>query len=186
MRLGTWVMSGISILKDGISLIEYYGTDLDTLAEGDQVGVVRTSNDELIFYVNGESQGVAVMNIPKTLYALVNLYGKCVQVSITPPDSLEYSMNATHRVQNIDLPISIDVSVTTSPASIPLNSSQIGDFMDINDRLRFHNRCGSLVKLSPNSRTAERRRPLDEFNNGVVMTHRALKDNELFEIRIDK
>lgn len=27
---------------------------------------------------------------------------------------------------------------------------------------------------------------MDEFNNGVVMTHRPLKDNELFEIRIDR
>lgn len=61
-----------------------------------------------------------------------------------------------------------------------------GDFYDMNDRIRFHTRCGSLVKLSPNYRSAERRRPLDEFNNGVVMTHRPLKDNELFEIRIDK
>lgn len=65
-------------------------------------------------------------------------------------------------------------------------SSAAGDYYDMNDRLRFHTRCGSLVKLSPNCRSAERRRPLDEFNNGVVMTHRPLKDNELFEIRIDK
>ena len=35
-------------------------------------------------------------------------------------------------------------------------------------------------------RTAERRRPYDEFNNGVAMTHRPLKDGELFEIRIDR
>lgn len=54
------------------------------------------------------------------------------------------------------------------------------------DKLRFHDRCGSLVKLSNNNRTAERRRPLDEFNNGVVMTHRPLRDSELFEIRIDR
>ena len=69
--------------------------------------------------------------------------------------------------------------------SIPASSTTISDFYD-NDRLRFHTRCGSLVKLSPNCRSGERRRPLDEFNNGVVMTHRPLKDNELFEIRIDK
>lgn len=61
-----------------------------------------------------------------------------------------------------------------------------GSSTDSADRLRFHARCGSLVKLSANSRSAERRRPLDEFNNGVVMTHRPLRDNELFEIRIDK
>ncbi|XP_055383561.1 neuralized-like protein 4 isoform X2 [Condylostylus longicornis] len=204
MRTGTWVMSGISVLKDGMSLIEFYGTDLDSLAEGDQVGVMRTSKDELIFYINGESQGVAETNIPKTVWALINLYGRCVQVTVCPSDSLEYS-NAgagcianniglneasgtslqVSSTQSLDIPI--DVSVTTSNCSIPgATTSQIGDFIDMNDRLRFHTRCGSLVKLSPNYRTAERRRPLDEFNNGVVMTHRPLKDNELFEIRIDK
>ena len=26
---------------------------------------------------------------------------------------------------------------------------------------------------------------MDEFNNGVVMTNRPVKDNEMFEIRID-
>lgn len=55
-----------------------------------------------------------------------------------------------------------------------------------NDKLRFHERCGSLVKLSNGHRSAERRRPLDEFNNGVVMTYRSLRDSELFEIRIDR
>lgn len=42
------------------------------------------------------------------------------------------------------------------------------------------------MKLSNGNRSAERRRPLDEFNNGVVMTHRPLRDSELFEIRIDR
>lgn len=52
------------------------------------------------------------------------------------------------------------------------------------ERLRFHPRTGSLVKLSCNARAAERLRPLDEFNNGVVMTHRPLQDDQLFEVRI--
>ena len=56
------------------------------------------------------------------------------------------------------------------------------DSFHSNERLTFHERCGSLVKLSNNRRTAERRRPLDEFNNGVVMTNRPLKDDELFEV----
>lgn len=50
------------------------------------------------------------------------------------------------------------------------------------DGLRFHERCGNLVKLSNGRRSAERRRPLDEFNNGVVMTNRPVKDNEIFEV----
>jgi neuralized-like protein 4 len=36
--------------------------------------------------------------------------------------------------------------------------------------------------LSNNGRTAERVHPLDEFNNGVVMSNRALRENELFEV----
>lgn len=84
MRNGTWVMSGIDVRKDGMCLTEFYGTDLEMLNEMDRVGVMRTSNHELVFYVNGESQGVAARNMPKTVWALVDLYGRCVQVSICP------------------------------------------------------------------------------------------------------
>ena len=55
----------------------------------------------------------------------------------------------------------------------------------LQDRLRFHHCCGTMVKLSAGQRTGERRKPLDEFNNGVVMTQRPLSSDELFEIRID-
>lgn len=193
-------MSGISVLKDGNSLFEYYGTDLDKLNVGDRIGVMRTKKDELIFYINGESQGVAATNIPKIVYALVNLYGKCVQVSIYPAVSINYPTDEMITVpttvpaditQDLNVPITVDLSVSNlsgmpSSGQYTMSLGQSGDTYDMNDRLRFHNRCGSLVKLSVNCRTAERRRPLDEFNNGVVMTHRPLKDNELFEIRIDK
>lgn len=59
-----------------------------------------------------------------------------------------------------------------------------GNYNGTASRLHFHERTGSLVKLSNNCRTAERRRPFDEFNNGVVMTHRPLFDDELFEVII--
>lgn len=86
MRNGTWVMSGIDVRKDGRRLFEFYGTDLETLNENDRVGVMRTSGNDLVFYVNGESQGVAAKNMPKPLWALVDLYGRCVQVSLCPRD----------------------------------------------------------------------------------------------------
>lgn len=54
--------------------------------------------------------------------------------------------------------------------------------LDSDDRLRFHSRCGTLVKLSPNNRSAKRMRAFDEFNNGVVMTNRNIFDDELFEV----
>ncbi|XP_075160481.1 neuralized E3 ubiquitin protein ligase 4 [Haematobia irritans] len=222
MRNGTWVMSGIDVRKDGLCLTEFYGVDLETLNVNDRVGVMRTSKNELEFYVNGESQGVAATNMPKNLWALVDLYGRCVQVSICPTDGSgaifgdyeEIPQHTQQIVQNIDVDVTVTSSYTpnggvhTDAASSLANSamlssglcalslgnptasgsitSSVGEYYDMNDRLRFHTRCGSLVKLLPYCRSAERRRPFDEFNNGVVMTHRPLKDNELFEIRIDK
>ena len=42
LREGTWIMSGNSVLRDGRSINENYGTDLDKLEEGDKVGVLKT------------------------------------------------------------------------------------------------------------------------------------------------
>ncbi|KOC67724.1 Neuralized-like protein 4 [Habropoda laboriosa] len=196
---GTWIMTNSGIVHDGIRSVEIYGMDLNELEQGSTLGVLRTSNHELIFYINGVSQGVAVSNIPERIFAVVDMYGDCVQVTITrppiysalcnePKDEVEinndYALgeasnsSTTNLVANLNVNLNVNVNV-----NLPKNPSPAAIR---EDRLRFHERVGSLVKLSNNARTAERRRPLDEFNNGVVMTHRPLRDNELFEVRIDR
>ncbi|XP_012271059.1 neuralized-like protein 4 isoform X2 [Orussus abietinus] len=198
LRHGTWIMTSSGIVYDGEPVVELYGTDPDTLEEGHTLGVMRTSNDELVFYVNGISQGVAATNIPSRVFAVINMYGNCVQVTITRPQlglvpvepkdvseiNNDYALGeasnstTTNIVANLNVNLNVNVNV-----NLPKNPS-LAAIRE--DRLRFHERGGSLVKLSNNGRTAERRRPLAEFNNGVVMTHRPLRDNELFEIRIDR
>jgi hypothetical protein len=37
------IMTGNSILKDGRSVLEMYGIDLDELKEGERIGVMRTA-----------------------------------------------------------------------------------------------------------------------------------------------
>ena len=77
-------ITGNSILKDGRSIHENYGTvDLDKLEEGDRVGVVRTTHGDLVFFVNGVSQSVAASELPEKVWAVVDLYGKCAQVTLT-------------------------------------------------------------------------------------------------------
>ncbi|XP_040064057.1 neuralized-like protein 4 [Ixodes scapularis] len=164
LREGSWVMSGTGVLQDGQPLVEEYGTDLDQLGEGDRVGVMRSTAGELQFFVNGRSQGVAARRLPPRVYAVVDLYGKCAQVSIVDGEARSLADNVG--------------SESVVAPYVPSGSSE--------DPLRFHLRCGALVHLSNGNRTAERRKPADEFNNGVVMTHRALRDDEWFEIRIDE
>ena len=50
--------------------------------EADRVGVLRTSSGALHFFVNGIDQGPAATNIPSKVYAVIDMYGKCAQVTI--------------------------------------------------------------------------------------------------------
>jgi len=69
-------------MRDGHTVIDEYGQDLDTLSEGDCVAVMRTSNGTLHLYVNGVDQGTAATGIPSCIWAVVDMYGKCAQVTV--------------------------------------------------------------------------------------------------------
>lgn len=94
------------------------------------------------------------------------------------------SMELSEVVSNAILSAYNGSLLNVSLGSPPSDSAPCGapPPMTSNDALLFHEKCGTLIKLSNNNKTAERRRPLDEFNNGVVMTNRPLRDNERFEV----
>lgn len=155
------------------------------LSEGDRIGIMRTTQGDLLFSVNGETKGIAAVGIPKPVWAVVSLYGKCTQVSICPDEPGTSCATVAAAAAAVAMAsASYDIESFIPNFQETITTTSVRD--NFHDRLHFHVRCGSLVHLSANNRSAERRRPLDEFNNGVVMTHRPLRDNELFEIRIDK
>lgn len=86
LKGGSWVVSGCSVLRDGRSVLEEYGQDLDQLVEGDRVGVERTASGELRLWVNGRDCGVAATGLPARVWAVVDLYGKCTQITVLPPE----------------------------------------------------------------------------------------------------
>ncbi|XP_039703111.1 neuralized-like protein 4 isoform X5 [Pteropus medius] len=225
LKGGSWVVSGCSVLRDGRSVLEEYGQDLDQLGEGDRVGVERTVAGELRLWVNGRDCGVAATGLPARVWAVVDLYGKCTQITVLPPEpgfspptpvptpplepstppedsvlaeqgtsgdedfaSMELSEVVSNTILSAYNGGLLNVNLSPPPAGEGLGSScaATSPILTSNDALLFHEKCGTLIKLSNNNKTAERRRPLDEFNNGVVMTNRPLRDNEMFEIRIDK
>uniref|UniRef100_A0A672NLP7 Neuralized-like protein 4 n=1 Tax=Sinocyclocheilus grahami TaxID=75366 RepID=A0A672NLP7_SINGR len=217
LKGGSWIVSGCSVLKDGRSVLEEYGRDLDQLGEGDRVGIQRNGKGELHLWVNGQDCGTAASGLPSRLWAVVDLYGKCTQVTVVscepPPEmdgeedeEVEDEIVSTQAVRpdkfpnNFEPDSGIDSGIggggtgggsssNSSPAGSSGGVAGLGvaaGVMTTNDALLFHEKCGTLIKLSNNNKTAERRRPLDEFNNGVVMTNRPLRNNEMFEIRIDK
>uniref|UniRef100_A0A673FK32 Neuralized-like protein 4 n=1 Tax=Sinocyclocheilus rhinocerous TaxID=307959 RepID=A0A673FK32_9TELE len=201
LKGGSWIVSGCSVLKDGRSVLEEYGRDLDQLGEGDRVGIQRNGKGELHLWVNGQDCGTAASGLPSRLWAVVDLYGKCTQVTVVscehPPEvdgEEDEEASRTHSQpdkfpNNFEPDSGGGSSSNSSPAGSSGGVAGLGvaaGGMTTNDALLFHEKCGTLIKLSNNNKTAERRRPLDEFNNGVVMTNRPLRHNEMFEIRIDK
>lgn len=50
----------------------------------------------------------------------------------------------------------------------------------------FHNKCGTLISLSDDDKSARRNDSRQEFNNGLVFSKRPLKDGEVYEVIIDE
>ncbi|XP_046396753.1 neuralized-like protein 4 [Ischnura elegans] len=78
----TWMMYDENIFVDGDENKENYGTSLSSLDIGDKVGVQRTSNGTLHFFVNGVDQGIAAIGIPRDVHAVVDLLRDFVAVAI--------------------------------------------------------------------------------------------------------
>lgn len=88
LKNGTWVLSGTSVLKDGVSSTDVYSGNLEELSVGDKVGVMRLINNELHFFINGEDMGCAAKDIPSNVFGVVDIYGRCCQVKLCNGDSL--------------------------------------------------------------------------------------------------
>lgn len=103
LKGGSWIVSGCSVLRDGRSVLEEYGRDLDQLVEGDRVGIQRSARGELHLWVNGQDCGAAASGLPSKLWAVVDLYGKCTQVTVVscepPPPSAEKERETIERDQ---------------------------------------------------------------------------------------
>ena len=80
----SWIMLGSSLVKHGRQRIKDYGYDINSLDVGNTVGIARIGG-KLKFYVNEVDQGTAEDNLPPVVYPMVDLYGKCTQISIVPP-----------------------------------------------------------------------------------------------------
>lgn len=122
--------SGTAIMQDGNTMRNNYGCDLDSLTTGSRIGMMRSASGDLHYYINGVDQGVACSGLPpgkersvkvrhvksgdirlkhlsfislspSEVYAVIDLYGQCVQVSITsssgPLDNSLCTSNITEK-----------------------------------------------------------------------------------------
>ena len=126
----TWMLSGSAVMQDGQTVKNGYCCDLDSLGAGSRLGMMRSAEDGSLHYtINGEDQGVAIENVPPNIYAVVDLYGQCAQVSIIPHiPTLDHSMrhSVTGGLSNAQYS---GVVPGTDGQSYRQNSSTIGSGM---------------------------------------------------------
>ena len=80
----SWHLFGSSVRHEGKSILEDYRCNLKSRVVGDRIGVQRTGRGELRIHLNGVDQGVAAVNVPEKVYAVVDVYGRCKQVTVVP------------------------------------------------------------------------------------------------------
>lgn len=148
----TIMLSGSSIMSGGNTITNRYLCNLDCLSVGSKVGMMRKSDGMLHFFINGEDMGAAPIEVPSSVFAVIDLYGQCAQVSIT-------------RVG--------DVSLVSSQAvdslSFPFNDTSH----------RFSVCCGKNIVLKNNNLTATRIR---HYNNALIFSSAPLDFDETFEV----
>ncbi|TKS92863.1 Neuralized-like protein 4 [Collichthys lucidus] len=156
----TWMLSGTAIMQDGNTMRNNYGCDLDSLTTGSRIGMMRSATGDLHYYINGVDQGVACSGLPPEVYAVIDLYGQCVQVSITsssgPLDNSLCTSNITEK-------------------SFPIHSPGVAH--------RLHGKHGKNVVLLGEGCQAVR---VGGYAHGIVFSAKELKADELFEVRIDE
>ena len=69
-----------------VQVKDHFGSSLDRLQAGDTAGVMVSDDAALHLYVNGVDQGIVSHDIPPVVYALVDLYGQCEQITIVTDD----------------------------------------------------------------------------------------------------
>ena len=74
-------------------------------------------------------------------------------------------------------------------ANIPATQQQGSISATLNivgEELQFYQRTGRNATISADGKCATRPNARGEFNDAIVMSNRPLRDNELFEVTIDK
>lgn len=203
-------------MHNGTSIVDDYGESLDRLKVGDRVGVIRKESGSLHFFVNGEDQGPAATGVPPNVYGVIDvmengnkschisiflntiifqLYGQAAQATILLPSNTSESPSyfetgpsvvAENRATVVITECGVGASDGGSGTFMPLAMSESYFFDSDSSDLRFHSLCGKNARVSNNGLTASRPNALGEFNAAIVLSNRTLKDNELFEVVIER
>ena len=162
--------------QDGTITRNGYSLDLDALSEGNRVGLLRHADKTLHYYLDGEDQGVACWNIPEEVYAVIDLYGQCAQVSLSHQP-----------LQAVGIPDGLPSPEVVSSYSVAsLASGNQGNKLNQGNKGNHHHLsalCGKSIQLLDDFRMAQRDEK--DFENGLIFSSSPLLPDESFDLQIE-
>merc|ERR1712224_621742 len=177
-----WLESNTIKHNGNIVKMNYSITPLERLVSGDKIGIRRLHSDgSLRFLLNGEDCGVAVANVPKKMIPVVELYGSTLSVSVVSVSQASHPSPITSSLAH-KLP---SMNTMMDSLEVVLDASEKNEKeAEIRIRgLEFHENHGRNVQLKNSNTTAIR---TDSYNQGMLLTSRPLKENEIFEVKLDR
>lgn len=170
----TWMLSGSSVMENGTAIKNGYMCDLDTLTSGTKIGVMRNADKSLVFYLNGVPQGIACEVPNANVYAVVDLYGQCAQVSLTTCNS----PTVPRGLQAVALESMYAQSDTLSSIQVASVIQPQNHFTP--DHIHRFSEChGKSIMLTEGNRLATRGRDLQQC---LIFSAYPLSPKETFEI----
>ena len=140
---------------------------------------MRRSNGSLVYFINGAELGVAVSALPRLVYAVVDLYGKCSKVRLTSTAGGTAPGSVMGTAQGTAPGSVMGTAVGTAPGSLTEDCTAPDKY------LKFHPLCGDNIELLEAGLVAVRRSPCDEYTSATALTSRPLRPGEVFEVAID-
>ncbi len=174
-------LEGSCIMHNGaVFKMNYTKTTLDRLVVGDKLAVKRSGADgSLRFLINDDNCGVGVPNMPKKLIPFVELNGSTMCISVTSMSQTAHPSPAGSLLMHNRLP-----SMNTMMDSLEVVlEEEKSERESGSNELMFHDHHGRNIQVRNGGKSASR---TDSYNQGVLLTHRPLKDNEMFEVSVDK
>ena len=113
---------------------------------------------------------MAATNLPRLVYAVVDIYGQCSKIRVTSTTTPGVS------------------EATTEAAREVREENQRRRREDDDDRscLRFHSHCGENAELQDGGRTVARTNPYDEYTSATAFTCRPLRPGETFAVTVNE
>lgn len=151
-------------LRQKNKTIQFFTPSLNWLNIKDRIGILRTQDGTIKFFINGEELAVAISTLPEAVYAVFELKGNCAEISV-----ISHKANISP-VTSIRLQDSLELVLDPVPVPDVLDGKEIEEHVTnvVKKNVHvyeFHDNHGRNIEISSDKAVARR---VASYNQGKL------------------